>query len=128
MQILDFPYHTCSVRYPERGSQVQMGGSYTYSVKPAAPVARELTLNFDLMKWVRNAQGILSAVPEPEINIMRLDNFYREHEMHTDFIYPHEVYGNMVVKFKAPLEIPPAKRDSFGSVFGVVVSLIEQPV
>lgn len=128
MQIFNFPYHVCTVRYPKRGTQVQLGGSYTYSVKPSAPVSRTFNLTFDLMKWVRNAQGILSPVPEPELNLMRLDNFYQNHELHEDFIYPHELYGNLVVKFLEPLEIPPAKRDSFGSVLGVSVILIEQPV
>lgn len=128
MERFEFPYHVCSVKYPKRGAQVQLGGSYTYSVKPAAPVARTFVLTFDLLKWIKDGAGILTAIPDPELNLLRLDNFYRAHELHTDFIYPHEIYGDVVVKFGEALEIPPAKRDSFGSVFGVSVVLVQQPV
>lgn len=128
MKVFDFPYHTCTVKYPKRGSQIQLGGSYTYSVKSSAPVARTFQLNMDVMKWYKNNSGILTPLKNPKENVMVLDNFYQEHELHLDFIYPHELYGNVVVKFAEPLEIPPAKRDSFGSVFGISLTLIEQPV
>lgn len=128
MQIFDFPYHVCTIRYPKRGSQVKLGGSYTYTIKPASPVARTFILTFDVMKWIKNAQGILTATQDPYVNVMRLDNFYQAHELHADFIYRHERYGDVVVKFAEPLEIPPAKRDSFGSVFGISVTLEEQAV
>ena len=128
MKVFNFPFHTCTVRYPKRGAQVQLGGSYTYAVKSAAPVARTFQLSMDVMKWHKNASGILTPLIQPQENVMALDNFYQEHELHQDFIYPHELYGNVVVKFGEALEIPPAKRDSFGSVFGISITLLQQPV
>lgn len=128
MKVFDFPFHICTVRYPKRGTQVKLGGGYTYSVASSSPVARTFVLTFDLMRWVKNSSGLLTPSIDPQINLMRLENFYIEHELHADFIYRHERYGDVVVKFEEPLDIPPAKRDSFGSVFGINVTLSEQPI
>lgn len=124
----DFPYHTCSIKYPKRGSQVQLGGSYTYSVKPATPAMRTLQLTFDVMCWFKDQNNLLVPYISPEINLMRLDSFYQSHELFKDFLYTHELYGNMVVKFSEPLEIPIAKRNSDGAVIGLTLTLMEQPV
>lgn len=127
MKIFDFPIHTVSHSYPQRGTQVQLGGNWTFSTAPRAPVMRTFTLRFDMLRWIKNNAGLYTSSIDPEINALRLDEFYREHELHKDFIYPHEIYGNLVVKFAQPLVLPEAKKDGFGAILNVSLTLIEQP-
>ncbi len=126
MKVFDFSVHAVSHSYPQRGTQVQLGGNWTFSTAPRGPVMRTFTLRFDLMRWFKNG-AVYSSTIEPQLNLLRLDEFYREHELHKDFIYPHELYGNLVVKFAQPLVIPEAKKDSNGAVLGLTITLIEQP-
>lgn len=126
MKVFDFSVHVVSHSYPQRGTQVQLGGNWTFSTEPRGPVMRTFTLRFDLMRWFKNG-SVFSSTIEPTLNLLRLDEFYREHELFKDFIYPHELYGNIVVKFAQPLVIPEAKKDSHGAVLGLTVTLIEQP-
>ena len=127
MKVFDFSVHTVSHSYPQRGTQVQLGGNWTFSTAPRGPVMRTFTLRFDLLRWIKDSNGVFSSVLDPKLNALRLDEFYREHELHKDFIYPHEIYGNLIVKFAQPLVIPEAKKDSNGAILGLTLTLIEQP-
>lgn len=127
LKTFDWPFHELTLSYPQRGSQVKLGGNWTYATKSSSPVMRNLQLNFRLLKWVRDASGILVSTLDRELNLLRLDEFYQEHEQHKDFIYPHEIYGNMIVKFAQPLVIPPAKLASDGCVMNMTINLVEQP-
>lgn len=127
MKVFDFSAHAVSHSYPQRGTQVQLGGNWTFATGSKAPVMRTFTLRFNVLRWVRGSNGLINSTEDPTINALRLDEFYREHELHKDFIYPHEIFGNIVVKFAQPLNIPEAKQNSGGAVLNTVVTLIEQP-
>lgn len=126
LKTFDWPYHTITINYPQRGSQVKLGGNWTYATKPNAPMMRNIQLNFAMLQWFRNEAGQLSSLVEPELNLMRLEEFYLEHELYKDFIYPHELYGNLIVRFSQPIVIPSA-MGSDGVVPNIVVQLVEQP-
>lgn len=128
LEIFDFPYHQASVAYPERSAQVKLGGNYLFSTKPSGPAMRSFTLEFPLMYWYQNNLGVFDPLIEPKLNLMRLDQFYLRHELHADFVYHHQIYGSLVVKFAKPLVIPTAKTNGNGAVFGLSLSVIEQPV
>lgn len=128
LEVFDFPFHKASVAYPERSAQVKLGGNYLFSTKPSGPVMRTFTLEFNVLYWIKNQFGVFDSNIEPQLNLLRLDDFYVRHELHKDFIYQHEIYGNLVVKFVKPLVIPTAKEGSDGAVFGLSLLVIEQPV
>lgn len=128
LDVFDFPFHQVSVSYPERSTQVKLGGNYLFSTKPAGPAMRSFNLEFKVLYWFKNQYGAFDALMEPKLNLMQLEAFYLKHELHKDFIYNHEIYGNVVVKFTKPLSIPTAKENGNGAVFGITLSLIEQPV
>ncbi len=128
MELFDFPYHQVTTRYPDRQNQVQLGGGWTYTIKPATPPAREFQVAFPALRYFFNALDVMDLDTQPYVNAGRLEAFYRAHEMHESFFYNHPHLGNLVVKFKAPLEVPPVQPQSNGVVKSVTVTLIEQPV
>lgn len=127
MELFDFPYHRVRERYPDRQNQVQLGGGWTYTIKPATPPAREFTLTFPAMRYFYSPLAVLDVDREPAVNAGRLEQFYLRHETYGSFFYEHPRLGTMVVKFKLPLELPEVEPNSDGAIKGVVVTLVEQP-
>lgn len=127
MDTFDFDYHSMSTKYPETGIRMKLGGSYTYTSTPTEPPARIITLHFDenAMRIFMTAPGVPDVTRDPAINFNRLDAFYRKHELHMSFIYPHEIYGNLIVKFNKPLEMP--KLTKGGWVPSFSLEFEEQP-
>lgn len=126
MAVFDFPYHTVETEYPDSGTQVQMGKSYTFTAPPSAPDQRKFTLNFEaLVYFVRN--GVIDATYEPQINMQALDDFYNLHKMNAVFTYPHPVYGDLPCSFAKPLKIPKGTKGGNGVVENIEIQLIEKP-
>lgn len=128
VETFNFPFHVASISYPERGSPITLGGNWQYSSKPSSPPMRTFQLTFPVLQWIKSSAGVLTSSIDPEINLLRLEQFYNRHELYKDFIYPHELYGQLIVRFSQPLVIPPAVQDSFGTVKGLSVTFVEQPV
>ena len=59
MELFDFLYHRVRERYPDRQNQVQLGGGWTYTIKPATPPAREFTLTFPAMRYFYSPLAVL---------------------------------------------------------------------
>lgn len=132
MERFYFPYHTFSAKYPESSVRVQFGNNWTFTAKPDAPDVRQITLKFQAMKYYPptidgNGVATQDITTNPEINLAALEKFYQDHRLHKKFIYPHPVYGDMVVKFQRPLEIPEGVQGGDGVVEGIEVELMEQP-
>lgn len=127
MATFAWPYHVFSTDYPESGFKVQFGNSYEYAEGPTSPDQRTVTLSFTTMKYFLNSGGAVDATIQPELNMLALENFYNEHKMWKTFVYPHPVYGNMNVRFKRPLKVPPGVPGGGGAVSSFSVELIEQP-
>ena len=126
METFDFPYHLFSTDYPESGARMQLGNSYVFTTEPTAPDQRTFTLDFAAMKFFF-LNGVLSPIPEAKINILALDLFYQRHKLWKSFIYEHQVYGNLTVKFNKPLKIPKGIPGGDGVVASFSVELIEMP-
>lgn len=127
MDTFDFDYHSVSTKYPETGTRMKLGGSYTYSSTPTEPPARTITLHFaeNAMRIHMTSRGVPDLEKDRAINFNRLDAFYRKHELHMAFVYPHEIYGDLVVKFSKPLEMPQLTKGGWVPSFSV--ELEEQP-
>jgi len=125
METFDFNYHSFSTKYPETGTRMKLGKSYTYTASSTAPPQRTITLHFDKMQVLMISPGVPDVTSKPEMNFMRLDAFYRRHELHASFLYKHELYGDLVVKFAKPLEMPRVARGGWVPAF--TLELEEQP-
>lgn len=126
MAVFDFPYHTVETEYPDSGTQVQMGKSYTFTAPPSAPDQRKFTLNFEAMAYFLTG-GTIDAFKEPEINLARLENFYNLHKMHATFSYVHPVYGIVPCRFAKPLKIPKGTKGGNGVVENIELQFVEVP-
>lgn len=124
--VFDFPYHRVGTKYPTQGNNLKLGGSWDYSSKPNCPPQRVFTLDFKVLKYYGEA-GSLDLISDKEINLGVLEAFYNEHQLYKKFIYPHPVYGELLVKFQRPLEVPMGIAGGGGAIGGVVVVLVEQP-
>lgn len=122
----NFPFHTFETTYPQEGNNLTLGGSWNYNSKPTSPPQRQFELGFKILKYFKGANG-LDKLTEPLINLGALEDFYLAHKMHTTFIYPHPVYGDVRVKFAKPLVIPRGIEGGMGAVSGIAVYLIEVP-
>jgi len=126
LQTFNFPYHSVQTEYPNRGLSVALGGGWEYTVKPNTPIAVDLTLTFAAMK--RFDEGLVLTDRQEDISLARLETFYREHEMHEYFLYEHPNLGNMVVKFSAPLVVPPGTIGGDGAVLNLTFRLKQRSI
>lgn len=126
METFIWNFHTVSVEYPE-GFTMELGNSYFYGAEPRAPDARTFRLAFKTMKVFTTPQGAIDLNAWPEMNVMRLDAFYRAHRQWKRFIYQTSMYGTVICTFKRPLIIPAGIEGGNGAVQSFGVELIEHP-
>ena len=79
------------------------------------------------MCYFVGADGKVTDQVKPEVNAYALDLFYQRHRLHKTFTYPHPVYGDVLVKFSKPLEIPEGRPGGGGWLAPFSVELMEQP-
>lgn len=127
METFIWKYHTQSTEYPA-GFSVRLGNSYEFAAEPTSVDQRLFKLKFPTMFYFTEANGVtINVTKEPDINMGALEAFYKVHRMWKTFIYPHPVYGNVNVRFRAPLVVPEGVPGGFGSLQGFGIELIEQP-
>lgn len=119
--------HTSATEYPDSGFKMKFGNSYEYAEGPTAPDQRRFTLSFPLLKYFVNAAGVVDATIQPTLNMKALEDFYILHKLWKTFIYPHPVYGNVNVRFQAPLKVPGGIPGGDGALGAFSIELIEQP-
>lgn len=127
LQTFDFPYHRVMTKYPPSSLRVQFGRSYTFKSKPNAPDQRLFTLQFEGMKYYLDGLGVIDVTTSPYTNLAKLEAFYNIHKMSDEFLYPHPVYGDLVVVFSKPLEIPKGIKGGSGVVEDFELEFEEQP-
>jgi hypothetical protein len=125
-QIFDFPYHKVKTRYFKRGLSVTLGNGWDYSATPHTPAVRIFTLSFQTMKYFDTAYTTTGK--EAQIDMAKLETFYQTHEQYAEFLYPHPIYGNILVKFNAPLEIPEGITGGEGALGAFSLEFKEVPV
>jgi hypothetical protein len=91
--------------YPE-GDQIRFGRGYLYAAEPPRPLQRTFTLKFSGMFYWRDEAGAFSTALNPDTNILTLNQFYDTHLLSARFIYPHEIFGNLVARFSQAFRLP----------------------
>lgn len=124
-ELFPFTIHTCEVEYPERSSQIKLGGGWTHTQKPVGPPARLFTLTFEAMKYYLDDNGAVDDSQSIETNLFALDKFYQKHELHEHFLYDHYLYGQVVVIFHKPFKTPKLLAGGDGASQGFQVQLQE---
>lgn len=127
LQTFNFPYHRYETTNPEASTRVQFGNSYIFSARPSAPPQRTFKLFFETMRIYETNLGQIDYTTDPEMNFMRLVQFYQEHLTHKRFLYTHPLHGTLTVMFKSPLVEPKGIKGGFGHVEPFDVELIELP-
>lgn len=122
----DFPYHTFEAVYPEHSSRVQFGRGYEFVTRPSAPDQVTWKLYFRTMVFFANAAGKPISSMQPQINMLRLIEFYELKGLHEVWTYPHLIKGNIQVRFRSPLTYR-LTEGGLGTVDPFSLELIEQP-
>lgn len=127
METFNFEFYTVTHMYAQ-GNAVQLGKGYAYGVKPIDPEPRTLTLKFQGLFYFRSPSDYsIDQTTQPTRNIMKLDQFYRTHKMWKRFILPHELFGNLNVRFSKPFQMPEARAGGSGLTMDFQLEMIEQP-
>lgn len=127
METFDFPYHRQRTKYPENGVRAQFGGGYNFSAAPDAPDQRIFALEMSGMKFYADNAGVIDRSIYPDRNAAVLEDFYKAHGLWKSFLYPHPVHGDLVVKFKNPLDLPYGEKGGDGLLPTFEIELLEQP-
>lgn len=101
------------------------GGQSFVPYKSVKPV-RNISLDFPLLFLQESVHAAYTGlVYRPELDFNTLKDFYLKHKSYKPFIYPHPVYGDMVVRFAKPLALPKKTAGGIGLVQGFTVELQE---
>ena len=128
MDTFNFPLHTEHTVYNDQARNLKMGGGWDYMIEPVINEPRTFNLSFGALRWItKTVEGLemLDLDTEYDINAGRLDAFYAKHRLHQPFMYHHQKYGMLKVRFANPLNIAEPLMGSGGVVSNVVVNLIE---
>lgn len=128
LPVFDFPYHTVETRYPNDGTTVQFGNSYTFTAAASGPPQRSFGLDFaTLVYYLDMFTGQVDPTKNPKINLAALDTFYNLVRMSANFHYDHPAFGRLVVRFAKPLVIPKGLMGGSGASAPVAIELVEVP-
>lgn len=129
MELFDFEFY--SVRpdtYPSGGDVYRLGKGHQFATKPILPIQRTFVVEFEEgLKWCQNEAGVYVSSITPKRNILKLIEFYEEHQQWKRFEFPHEIYGTLTVSFADPLAVPKARRGGSGWTEGFELKVIEHP-
>lgn len=127
MAVFPCTYFTYATRYPETGTRIQFGNSYTFAAGPTSPDQRVFTLSLAGMQYFVDDLGAIDLSQEPGRNMAVLEAFYNTHKLHLTFDFNHPVLGLVQCKFNRPLDVPEGVPGGGGVVNDVSVELIEIP-
>jgi hypothetical protein len=130
MDTFPFTQHVPGPPIYPKGDGFQFGRGYTFASAPQLPLQRRFKLKFDYLCWRRNGADAFDATIEPATNALAFLNFYEKHTGWKSFIYVHDVYGSLIVKFAAdtPPQIGEPMKGGSGVTDGFDVMIIEQPL
>jgi hypothetical protein len=127
METFDFKFYSVVPGAYPAGDTVQLGKGHQVGVKPLLPIQRTHVLEFSSLQWIKDSGGVIVSDIRPTENMLALIEFYEAHMMWRRFTFPHEIYGDMEVRFKDPLVPPKAITGGSGWTQPFEITLIEQP-
>ena len=127
LPVFNFPFHSPTHVY-QKGDSFQFGRGYQFNAAPLLPMQRTFRLTFKGMCWFQNAQGQYDPTINPQLNIYTLLQFYEAQFTNLPFTYPHDVYGQLTVKFSAAnaFEVPKTIDGGTGMTEGFEMMIVEQ--
>tara|TARA_Y100001933_G_C18722115_1_gene447897 strand:+ start:230 stop:634 length:405 start_codon:yes stop_codon:yes gene_type:complete len=132
LETFDFFYVNWSTVYPNEGTQIQYGNSYTFASKPTSPSQRRFKLDMlgiqyflDENDEILGGDAEIDAPFAYERNAKRLEEFYLAHKQWKSFLFNHPVWGQLEVRFGKPLELPKTVGNGVLGAFNI--ELLEQP-
>jgi len=128
METFDFPFHTYEVNYQENQFRAKLGGNWTWAAAPSAPEQRVFKLSFEAMRWIfASGSDTVHRTNEGQINIAKMEDFYKTHLLHQTFIWISTYHGTLNVKFNKPLLLPKGLKGGNGTTQGFEIEFIEVP-
>lgn len=124
LQRFNWPFHNYSTEYTEPFQRVDNGTSQGTVVRKTAVPRRKFTLSFTTLYDFDNATETQTAC-DPRLSFKALKAFYAAHGTYKSFIYPHPLYGDIVVRFNQPLTVPYKRQNGLGSVNDFTLELVE---
>lgn len=126
METFTFALYSVSPGQYPTGDVLTLGKGHQVGVKPLLPIQRTHVLEFSALKWFQDVDGTFVNDATPTQNILALIEFYERHQMWKRFIFVHEVYGSMIVRFKEPFSPPKALPGGTGWTAPFELTFIEQ--
>lgn len=122
-----FIYHKVRTRYPDAGTSIKFGKSWTFTAPPDAPVEREFVLKIPGLRYFLTTSGKVDFTTNVPLNAGALEKFYAAHLTHSIFSYKHPVHGTVAVRFKDPLDLPDGITGGYGVLDQIEVTFVEIP-
>jgi hypothetical protein len=105
-------------------STMSMGG-WQFSARPTTPYQKKIKLTLHGLRWYLNsATGLYDFTTNPTFNARNLEMFYERHETWLPFTLPHQHFGDMLVRFAAPLTVPRGEVNAGGFIAPVEATFI----
>lgn len=126
-----FPFHKVTDEYPKNSVVTQFGNGYSFASAPVGPPQITFHLDFQAMWWwtIGSPDGpfhrTFSPPDIPGCNIAQLIDFYEAQQLYGTFTYPHQVRGNVGVRFARPLVTPKSITERLGFSSGYFGHLVE---
>lgn len=115
-------------QYPESGTRLQLGNSWTFTAPPDAPDQRIFKLTLQGLRFYVEEDGTtIDTDTEPTRNAGRFDAFYQRHRLWKSFTFNHPQFGPLEVKFHKPLNLPKGIKGGNGLLPEFDIELVEQP-
>ena len=114
--------HNFGTKYvePYVHASVKSNSSQTYLYSQSLKPVRYFELDFQTMIYAGND---VITCPD-DLNYAKLQAFYLEHGLHTAFVYPHPIYGDVKVRFAKPI-ILPKKNPNSNTIQSLNLSFME---
>lgn len=116
----NFPLHSVQDEFPQNSVATRFGNGYSFSSAPVGPPQLVFHLDFVCMAWYTTGSPAgafdrtYNPTALPGLNLAAMIDFYAAQQLFNPFWYPHQVRGNVLVRFSKPLTTPKSIK---GAVF-----------
>lgn len=125
--VFDFPNFRISSEYKPESGLLPLGGGYTFATMPAKQEMRVFRLSFPVLFWKFTLGGKVDWTSNPTQNLARLELLYNKVRTSDPFWFTHPVYGQLLVRFDAPIKIPAGETRNCGWIGPIDITLLEVP-
>lgn len=99
-------------------------GGWQFVAKPSTPYQRKFKITLYGIEWYTNADGTYDFTTNPNFNARALERFYERNETWCPFIFKHQHFGDITVRFDQPLTVPAGGKNGGGLCGPIEMTLI----